>query len=93
MNRETNVDIAGQSIKIRTDEDQDYLEELASYVDKKIGEISRGQRAVTTLNLALTAALMIADELHRSSHTSSNCDKELQDLSEAIEAKLAASEA
>jgi len=88
VKREIAVDIAGQSIAIRSDEDEKYLHALASFVDDKIREVSRGRKGVTTLNLAMTAALMIADELHKLRGSQAEIDGALDRLSEQIEASL-----
>ena len=55
MMRDIPIDIAGQEIKIRSDEDEDYVRSLASFVDEKMREVGSGSNGVTTLNLALTA--------------------------------------
>lgn len=89
MMRDIPIRIAGQEIKIRSDEDEDYVRSLADYVDGKIREIARGQRGVTTLNLALTAALTIADELLKLRGADNGVDVALDALSNRIEAALA----
>lgn len=88
MKREIAVDIAGQSIAIRSDEDEKYLRVLASFVDDKIREVSRGRKGVTTLNLAMTAALMIADELYKLRGSQEEIDGVLDRLSGQIEDSL-----
>ncbi len=88
MKRDIPIEVAGHSLKIRSDEDTAYVEALASYVDEKIREVSHGQQGVTTLNLALTAALTIADELHKLKRLQEGIDGELDRLSGQIEATL-----
>lgn len=88
MKREISLDIAGQSIAIRSDEDEKYLRSLASFVEEKIREVSRGRKGVTTLNLTMTAALMIADDLHKLHGSQEKIDGALDRLSGEIEASL-----
>jgi cell division protein ZapA len=88
MMRDIPIRIAGQEIKIRSDEDEDYVRALADYVDGKIRELARGQRGVTTLNLALTAALTIADELQKLRREDGGIDGALDALSDRIQAAL-----
>ena len=88
MKREIPIDVAGHSLTIRSDDDEKYVKSLAAFVDEKIREVSRGQQGVTTLNLALTAALTIADELHKMRRVQQGIDEELDRLSSEIEVSL-----
>jgi cell division protein ZapA len=89
MMRDIPIDIAGQEIKIRSDEDEDYVRSLAVFVDAKIKELREGQKGVTTLNLALTVALTIADELHKLQESGLDIDGTLNSLSTRIESAIA----
>ncbi len=89
MMRDIPIDIAGQEIKIRSDEDEDYVRSLASFVDQKMSELGQGRKGVTTLNLALTAALTIADELHKLRESGSSIDGTLDRLSDRVEEVIA----
>jgi cell division protein ZapA len=59
------VEIFGQTYKLRADEDEAYVEQLAAYVDEKMREMARQTRAVDSLKVAILAALNIADEHRR----------------------------
>jgi cell division protein ZapA len=66
VKRSVQVEIAGQSLSIRSDEGPEYVMALAEFVDAQIRDLSAGGR--TTVNMqrvALLAALQIADELFR----------------------------
>jgi cell division protein ZapA len=89
VKRELAIDIAGQTLTIRSDENDAYVRSLASFVDGKVKELSRGQPGITTLSLALTAALTIADELHKLRRAQEEIDQALDRLSGRIEAGLA----
>ena len=69
MKREIDLDIAGQRLHIRTDEDENYMRGLAAYVDEQMREIGKGQqRGIASLTIALLAALRIAatqDGVHK----------------------------
>jgi cell division protein ZapA len=88
MKRELTIHIAGQALTIRSDEDEAYVARLASSVDSKIREISRGQPGITTLNLALMAALTIADEALKSKAAQDDVERLIERLSERIESEL-----
>ncbi len=84
--------VAGHVLHVRSDEDLEYVNALGSYVDGKIREIGRGQEGVTTLNLALTAALAIADEVQKLRRSQEGIDGKLDQLAEEIEGSLDAGE-
>ena len=88
MKHEIAIDVAGQALTIRSDEDEEYVRSLANFVDTKVRELSRGQPGITTLSLALTAALTIADELHKLRRTQDEVEQVIQRLSGRIEAGL-----
>jgi cell division protein ZapA len=56
------VEIFGQIYKVRGDEDQGYIEELARYVDSKMKAIAETTRTIDSLKVAVLAALNITDE-------------------------------
>jgi cell division protein ZapA (FtsZ GTPase activity inhibitor) len=60
------VEIAGQTLSIRSDEGPDYVRELAEYVDTQYREMTAGKRSVSAPHrIALLLAMQIADELFR----------------------------
>lgn len=63
MNNVT-VDIAGNSYTLRTDEDPEYLKQLANLVTVKILEIKRDTNA-SAIDCATMAALDIADRYYK----------------------------
>ena len=59
------VDIYDQQYTIRGDLDQEYIQELAKYLDGKMRTIAERTRTVDSLRVAVLAALNITDEYHR----------------------------
>jgi cell division protein ZapA len=59
------VNIFGTEYVLKADENQDYVVEVAQYVDQKMREIDRSQAISSNLKIAILAALNIADELHQ----------------------------
>jgi cell division protein ZapA len=88
MKRELTISVAGQALTIRSDEDESYVAALAAFVDGKIRDLHRGQPGVTTLSVALMAALTIADELHKLRKTQDEVEDVLRRLSGRIESGL-----
>jgi len=57
------VDIYGEQYAVKTDDDVEYVEQVARYVDRKMKEIADTGKVVTPSKIAILAALNIADEL------------------------------
>lgn len=89
--KEVTLEIAGQKLQVRTDDDEGYLKSLAAFVDNKMREASRGQPGVTTLTVALTTALLIADELHKVAKGGADLEAFADRLTARIDAALGAS--
>jgi cell division protein ZapA len=64
MSRGTKVQIFGQSYTIAGELDEDYVRDLAAYVDEKMRAIAENTLTIDTQKAAVLAALSIADELH-----------------------------
>jgi cell division protein ZapA len=71
------VEIYNQTYSIRSDGDNDYILDLAEYVDKKMREISSGTLTVDSLKVAILAALHIADEFYQLKNTVAQNDAQL----------------
>ena|SRR5437870_839580 len=71
------VEIYNQTYSIRSDGDNDYIMELAEYVDRKMREISSGTLTVDSLKVAILAALHIADEYYQLRHIQAQSDQQL----------------
>ena len=59
------VEIYNHIYNIRGDDNDDYIQQLAAYVDEKMREISASTLTVDSLRVAILAAVNIADELHQ----------------------------
>lgn len=58
------IDIYDQSYNVSTDQNEEYLRELAAFVDGKMREVAEATRIVDSLKVSVLAALNIADEYH-----------------------------
>ena len=59
------VEIFGQSYNLRGEGATAYLQELATYVDRRMREVAEATATVDSLKVAILAALNIADESQR----------------------------
>jgi cell division protein ZapA len=57
------VEIFGQRLGLRADQDASRLHELARFVDSRMREVADRSSSVDTVKIAVLAALNIADEL------------------------------
>lgn len=57
------LDIYGQTYNLNVDENEEYLKELAAYVDQKMHAVSESAQTVDSVKVAVLTALNIADEL------------------------------
>lgn len=71
------VEIFNQTYSIRSDGDNQYIHDLAAYVDGKMREISSGTFTVDSLKVAILAALHIADEFHQLKNEQAQTDAQL----------------
>ena len=71
------VEIYNQTYNIRSDGDNEYIMELAEFVDGKMREISSGTLTVDSLKVAILAALHIADEYQRLRNEVDKTDSQL----------------
>lgn len=71
------VEIYNQTYSIRSDGDNEYIHDLAEYVDGKMRDISSGTMTVDSLKVAILAALHIADEYYQAKHAQAQSDEQL----------------
>jgi cell division protein ZapA len=65
MKRAVEVEIMGERLTLRTDDEETYVRNVAGYVDKKMQEIQKSSRPSAKSSVAMLAALNIADEYQK----------------------------
>lgn len=85
--------VMGQKFHVRSDTTNDqYIEQVAGYVDQKIGEVQRNTKSVASLNVAILAAMNITDEYlkfrREQEERNKVLEKKIQDLIEIIDLQL-----
>ena len=65
MKRVVDVEIMGQKFSLKSDADENYIRVVADYVDEKVQELLKTARPSAQFNVAIMAALNIADEYHQ----------------------------
>lgn len=84
MSRSVKVQVAGQTLALKTDAPASYVKELATYVSRKMEEIRAGGRVVTTQSQALLVAMNIADELFRAREGEGRLKRQVRDRTRKI---------
>ena len=64
MSRPFEVEIYGRRYTIRGDAEESYVQELARRVDEQMRALAKKMKTVTPTQLAVLAALNLANELH-----------------------------
>ena len=83
------VEIFGTSYILRGESDTEYMQKLASYVDRKMREIQDGTGIISTAKIAILAALNITDELCKANPEKKEAIKESIEVDEKdIEEKI-----
>lgn len=59
------VDIFNEEYVVKGDENPDYIEMLASYVDRRMRTIQQRNPNLSTVKIAVLTALNLADELNK----------------------------
>jgi len=77
--RTFDVKILGQRYKVRSDEGEEYINDLARYVNDQIGEVQKTTKTVATHNLAILAAMNIADNLFKAEQREIQIKKEVRE--------------
>jgi cell division protein ZapA len=65
MKKALDVEILGQKFTISSDAEEGYMLKVAGYVDGKMQELIQAAKPAAKANVAMLAALNIADEYHR----------------------------
>ena len=84
MSRSATIEIAGQTLAVKTAGKSQYLSELARYVEEKLAEVARGPGRRSPSALALLAAMNIADELAQCKQELATFKAEVADRSRSI---------
>ncbi len=65
MKKSYEVNIFNHKFSLKTEEDERYVQRVADFLNRKLFEVQEKTKSVSSLNIALLAALNIADELFK----------------------------
>ena len=86
------IKVFGQTYTVKTDAEENYIQDVAKYVNEKMDEVLKKTKSVSTLNVAILTALNIADDLLKEKEKRISLLREVEtkskDLVEKIEIKM-----
>ncbi len=88
MKKALDVEILGQKFTISSDAEEGHMLKVAGYVDGKMQELMQASKPVAKSNVAMLAALNIADEFHRLKDSHEAVLNRLDQLSKRISTTL-----
>jgi len=92
VKKTTEISIMGQKFMIRSESNDDYVQEVAEFVDQKINEVMTSTKSVASLNVAILAAMNIADEYMKFKRERDEkthmAEKKIKDLIELVDLQL-----
>lgn len=92
MKKSVEVSMMGQKFMVRSESEEDYIQQISSFVDKKIDEIQQNTKSVSSVHVALLAAMNIADEYFKFKNGRQGAvervEKKIKDMIELIELQL-----
>ena len=92
MNTRIEVEIFGQTFTVTTEDDEQYIRVLASYVERWMREHEERTQTPVPLRVAIMAALSIADEYHKAIRREAELRQEAERLSSLLLDRLEQSE-
>lgn len=83
-NKAVEVEIFGQRLLLKCDVDEEYVQELARYVDAHMRSLAQTMKTGTPTKLAILTAMNIADQLFQQERRSQAGQAELERRTEGI---------
>ncbi len=80
--------IYGHRLVVKSEEGEDYMRAVENYLNTKIEEVKETTKAVSTLDLALLAALNITGEVIKTKEILERLGRKSEELSELIDRRL-----
>lgn len=92
MKKTTEIAIMGQKFMVKSESNDDYVRRIAGFVDQKINEVMQSTKSVASLNVAILAAMNIADEYFKfkidRDDRIGKAEKKIKDMIELVDLQL-----
>jgi cell division protein ZapA len=92
MAQPVDVVIMGQVFSVTSEDGEEHIRQVASYVDEKMREIAAGGKVVSSFTAAVLAALNIASECQKLQRKFEEIDASIDRLTARLDAAVGAKE-
>jgi cell division protein ZapA len=92
MKRLIEVEVFGQTFTVNSEDDEEYVRQLASYVDQRMRQVGGSSKTAVPLRVAIMAAMSIADECYKASRRQAEIEEEATRLSSVLVERIEQSE-
>ena len=82
------VNILEQKLLGKSQEGEEYVKRVADYLNSKIEEVKKNSKAVSTLNVALLAAMNITDDYFEAKERVVKLEDRARELSKLIDKRI-----
>ncbi len=88
MKKVAELKIDGRTLVVKSEEGEGHIRKVEEYLNTKIEEVKEGSKAVSTLDIALLAALNITGEAIKAKETLETLGRRAEELTELIDRRL-----
>lgn len=88
MKKVAELKIFGHKLLVKSDEGEDYIRAVENYLNTKIEEVKENTKAVSSLDVALLAALNITGEVIKTREMLERVGRKSEELAELIDSRL-----
>lgn len=85
MKPSVEINILEQKLLVKSKEGEEHAQRVADYLNSKIEEVKTSSKAVSTLNVALLAAMNIADDYFEAKKDLTRLEGRAKNLSDLID--------
>ncbi|MBI5809933.1 MAG: cell division protein ZapA [Deltaproteobacteria bacterium] len=88
MKKVAELKINGHKLVVKSEEGEEYIKAVEDYLNNKIEEVKENTKAVSTLDLALLAALNITGEAIKTKEMLERLERKSEELAGVIDSRL-----
>ncbi|MBI1910883.1 MAG: cell division protein ZapA [Deltaproteobacteria bacterium] len=88
MKKVTELRIHGHKLVVKSEEGEEHIRAVENYLNNKIEEVKENTKAVSTLDLALLAALNITGEVIKTKEILERLGRKSEELAATIDRRL-----
>lgn len=88
MKKVAELRIFGHKLLVKSEEGEEYIRAVEDYLNTKIEEVKENTKAVSTLDLALLAALNITGEVIKTKEMLERLGRKSEELAQKIDRRL-----